>query len=160
MRRIDRGILLRSLLIAFACCAPLVSSPAAADDAASKEATIRRLIEVTRAAEMGAQMRDAMFAQFKHAFPTVPDAMWDELAATLGTEELTELIVPIYEKHFALEDLQALLAFYESPTGRKLLSRMPAVMQESISAGNAWGRRKAEEVLKKLEARGYEPVET
>ncbi|HEU4429094.1 MAG TPA: DUF2059 domain-containing protein [Myxococcota bacterium] len=149
---------MRTLLAAVASCSLLLASTARADDA-EKDATIRKLIEVTGATQMGSQLVANLFEQLKPAFPHVPVEVWDELAALLPPSEAAELIVPIYAKHFEQQELEALLVFYESPAGRKLLAKMPEVMQESLEVGNDWGRRKAQELLERLKERGFEPVQ-
>jgi hypothetical protein len=148
----------KKFLVAALACSLLTVAPAFADDA-SKQATIRKLIEVTGAAQMGKQVMDTLFQQVKPLYPSVPGELWDELASLFTPGEMVELVVPIYDKHFDQEELEALLAFYESPTGRKLLSKMPAVMQESVGVGNAWGQKKALELMKRLTERGFKPVE-
>ena len=141
------------LVLAFA-----MAAPAAADDG-GKNARIRKLIELTNSAMMGKQVMDALFAQFKPAFPQVPADVWDEMAAVFKPEELTELSIPIYERNFTRAEIDGLIAFYESPIGQTMLQKMPLVVQESLQAGNQWGQEKAREMIQKLKAKGFEPVE-
>jgi len=39
---------------------------------------------------------------------------------------------PLYDKYYTEEDLQAMINFYKTPTGRKTISVMPQLLQESI----------------------------
>ncbi len=150
---------MKALLAAVIACSLLGVAPAFADEAASKEATIRKLVAVTGAAEMGKQVMDTLFEQVKPLYPDVPAEVWTEFGGMFTANELTELVVPIYDKHFEIAELEALLAFYQSPTGQKLLSKMPAVMQESVGIGNAWGQKKANELIQRLTERGFKPVD-
>lgn len=136
----------------------LTAWPAAAEES-EKRAVIRKLIELTQAAQMGGQVMDALFSQIEPVFPQVPKAVWGELRATMTPEQMSELVIPIYERHFTLEEMQGLVTFYESPLGKTMLEKMPAVVQESMSVGNAWGREKAEEIFRQLKERGFEPVQ-
>ncbi len=43
-----------------------------------------------------------------------------------------EVYYPIYDKYFTEEDLQALIEFYQTPTGRKTIEFMPQLFQESM----------------------------
>ncbi|NEP79375.1 MAG: DUF2059 domain-containing protein [Okeania sp. SIO3B3] len=43
-----------------------------------------------------------------------------------------EVYYPIYDKYFTEEDLQALIEFYQTPTGRKTIELMPQLFQESM----------------------------
>jgi hypothetical protein len=45
---------------------------------------------------------------------------------------LAELI-PIYQRHFTKSDVDALIAFYESPVGKKFLREQPRVTEESLT---------------------------
>ena len=39
---------------------------------------------------------------------------------------------PLYDKYYTEEDLQAMINFYKTPTGKKTISVMPQLLQESI----------------------------
>lgn len=43
-------------------------------------------------------------------------------------------IVPVIQRHFSDDDLAALVQFFESPIGQKLLNEMPAMSQEQMAA--------------------------
>ena len=135
--------------------APTNAENAGPEDA--KRAVILRLMELTRAAELGIQMRDSMLGQFKQMFPQVPAELWDEFGAVFDANELRDATIPIYERNFTLEELTGLVQFYESPLGRSLMSKMPTVMTESLALGNEIGRRQAEELIRRLKQRGFEP---
>src|SRR5439155_13694987 len=47
-------------------------------------------------------------------------------------DEMMDAMVPTYQKHFTRGELDALTAFYSSPTGQKILREMPAIMSEAI----------------------------
>jgi hypothetical protein len=56
-----------------------------------------------------------------------------------AAKELVEVLTPVYRKHLTLEDLQALIAFYESPVGKKYAQVGPSILNESMEAGQEWG---------------------
>jgi hypothetical protein len=142
--------LLGSLLILLVAA---VSAPALAQTKpeAKKEKTIRRVLEVTGTQRMMAQMAGQMIATFKKAHPEVPNDFWDRFEQKLGSQELVDQLIPIYDKYYTQQDLEGLLTFYESPVGQKVLKTMPQVMQESMQIGQVWGQQKAQEVLKEIE---------
>ncbi len=43
-------------------------------------------------------------------------------------------MVPAYQKHFTKGDMDALIAFYSTPTGQKVLRELPAVTAEGMQA--------------------------
>ena len=53
--------------------------------------------------------------------------------------ELVDATARIYATHFTEPELKQLLAFYQSPVGRKALVEEPKVVQESMASAGAWG---------------------
>jgi len=64
--------------------------------------------------------------------------------------EFTDLASHIYAKHFTAADLDQLIAFYESPIGKKLLAEQPTMLTEMNSVAQAWGQNLAMDVMRKL----------
>ena len=87
------------------------------------------------------------------AHTDIPAEVWQEIWRDVEArieEFVTERLVPIYDQHLSHEDIKGLIVFYESPLGKKLLQVMPLMSQESMLAGQAWGRDFAESVQQKL----------
>ena len=45
-----------------------------------------------------------------------------------------EIMIPVYQRHFTTSDIDAMVAFYSSPTGQKMLNDLPQIIQESMQA--------------------------
>lgn len=55
------------------------------------------------------------------------------LKEKVNIAELTErVIVPIYDKNFSAAEIKDLIAFYETPTGQKMVKSMPQMTQETM----------------------------
>lgn len=142
----------RILLIAIlGFCTPLLgfaqqTAQSASDAPATKE-DIQKYLEVTHSREMMAKMLDAMsvpmhkmlheqYLKDKDKLP--PDfeertsKMIDDYVKSFPWHEMLNSMVPVYQKHFTKGDVSALIAFYTTPTGQKLLRDMPAIMQEAM----------------------------
>lgn len=52
-------------------------------------------------------------------------------------EVMESISYPLYDKYFTSAELQDLIAFYKSPTGRKTISVMPGLLAESIGRASA-----------------------
>ncbi len=65
-------------------------------------------------------------------------AFHEEMQASMGG--LMRQLAQVYARHFTDGEIHAVIQFYRSPAGRKLLAETPAVMQESVALGHAWGR--------------------
>ncbi len=123
--------------------------------AAAKRKDIRRLLELSGSAKLGLQMMDQMMGQFRGMMPNVPPEFWDDFRQGVDMDDLINLIVPVYERHFTHDDVRGLIAFYESDVGRKLVSVQPAILKDSMTAGEAWGRDIAARVTERLRVKGY-----
>ncbi len=64
--------------------------------------------------------------------------------------ELAELLAGIYASNFTTSELRELTAFYRSPIGQRLADRHPAITQQSMVAGQAWGQRLGERTAPKI----------
>jgi hypothetical protein len=107
---------------------------------ATKIADIRRLLELTGTKDMVNQMKSAMMGQFRQNAPGMPQAMFDEMMAELRAEDLEESMIPVYANHFTGDDIKHLIAFYESPFGKKVMREMPQIITESNEVGVQWGQ--------------------
>lgn len=112
----------------------------------SEEALARRLMAATGAADLGKQMMDAMMNQMK-GMPGMRPELLERIAAEADTDELTELVVPIYTNNLDEKTLKAAVKFFESPAGQKLAEAQPAIMAESMTAGQQWGQQLVQRVL-------------
>jgi hypothetical protein len=86
--------------------------------------------------------------------------MWgkdlNEVAAKLEkdyaprVDELVDMAARIYASHFTEAELKQLLAFYQSPVGRKAIIEEPKALDESMASGGNWGDALADEVVVKI----------
>ena len=106
---------------------------------------------------------EAQIAAMRRARPDVPDQFWEDFTVEFkrqaSPDELMKAILPIYDKHFSHQEIRQLIAFYQSPLGRKISTTLPEIQQESVEAGRAWGERLGdrmhEELQKRLTEKGY-----
>jgi len=73
-----------------------------------------------------------------------------EEAIKMGQEDLYKMIVPIYKKHFTLEEINAIIEFQESEIGKKMTSKMPLIMSESMQKGAEWGKELGEKIADQI----------
>ena len=118
----------------------VASSSHTTESEAAKTADIRKLLQLTGSREMVNQMKSTLMEQFRQSSPNLPPEMFQEMLAEMKAEDLEESIIPIYLKNFSANDIKHLIAFYESPFGRKVTKVMPVIMQESSEVGMNWGQ--------------------
>lgn len=68
-------------------------------------------------------------------------------------KQLSQLMYPIYDKHFTSDDLKEMVALYDTPFGQKLLKVMPQVTQESIRVGQTFGQALAPKIQQRILSR-------
>jgi uncharacterized protein len=64
--------------------------------------------------------------------------------------ELTNEVAREYATNFTESELKAILAFYQSPAGKKLLERQPAVVDSSMKFAQDWANKLSDEVVPKM----------
>jgi hypothetical protein len=95
---------------------------------------------------------DATAAQKKQ----FEDMMDDVFAEAMGPKVMSEIMdatIPVYQRHLTKSDLQAMMDFYSSPVGQKLLREQPAMVQESMQAAAGIEERVARTVFMKIDER-------
>jgi uncharacterized protein len=134
------------------------SAPAEKLDPA-KEAAIRHLMEITEVNKMGDNISLAITSQVHNAMGrAIPpdqlskfmDTFSQKFTASAPSSAVTDAMVPVYAKHFSMEDIQALTKFYETPLGRQIVKVMPDVASESQMAGAQIDQKAAMAVLRNM----------
>lgn len=146
-----------TVLIGLAGATPVLAQ-ATPDATAIAEA--RKMMEITRAADNTRQMLpmiskmvgDMMVRANPGQDALVRSAMDELFMPEIATRlpAFVDEIAVLYTKHFTIDELRQLNAFYSSPVGQKSASVMPQIMQQSMQMGSAWGQQVAMDVLQKL----------
>jgi hypothetical protein len=133
---------MKKLLAAFALSVAL-AAPAFADDAipAAKLAAAKELIQISGAEQLFGSvdsLTEVMVAQVKKSAPGIDDDAISHLKAIVK-EEFTKSVpgmidetTKLYARHFSESEMRDMIAFYASPTGKRVVSEMPALMRESM----------------------------
>ena len=147
----DRDAAMSHRILLAALIALCAAFPAHAQGEPADDTRIDRLLEVTRAR----QMLDAMLPQIEASqrqmvaqmtggreLDAAQQQRLDAILAssattvrkTLAWENLEPVYRDIYRQTFTGEDVDAIVAFYESPAGQRMLDRMPELMQNTMAA--------------------------
>lgn len=123
---------------------------------AAKRVEIRKLIELTGAANVSGDALRQIITPLKTAYPEVPDEFWDTFAKEVHSDELIDLVIPIYDKYYTRDEIRDLTSFYQSPVGQKTIKVLPQLSAEAIDAGQEWGKMVADRAMRKLREKGYD----
>jgi hypothetical protein len=135
------------------------AKPASTKIDPAKEAAIRKLMEITQSAKLGDNINQYIANQvqggLRQALP--PDRLSafmlsfnQKLAANAPPSAVATAMVPYYDKLLSLEDLQGLIAFYESPLGQRTLKALPQVVSETEGMATQMQQRAAMAVLQNM----------
>jgi len=157
IKEIDMKKLALLFIVVFTLGIPVfVAAQTPADTDVPDKAAVMQFLELMHARAqmvqvmegMAKQMREGAERGFKEKVPNATpaqlaklDAIFDDILKALPVDEMVDAIVPIYQKHLTKSDLAAIVGFYSSPAGQKILKEMPAIMAEALQAGGEIGRR-------------------
>lgn len=143
-----KTILLRVLLILL-CVTPALAQENASAQVPTRE-QVQQFLDLMQIRQRMVQLIDGMKAGqkkgaeagFKHSIPDATpeqlakvDALADETFRDFPIDEMVDAMVPIYQRHLTKTDLEAVITFYKSSAGQKILKEQPAMMAEGMQAG-------------------------
>ncbi len=111
------------------------------------EPAVRELLTHMGQKELMLQVMRQMAASSAQTMPNVPAEFWNKLIVKAESSDMLAIVVPIYQKHFSASDLAALLAFYRSDVGKKMIQLQPTLLNEAMQAGGKWGEELARQVV-------------
>ena len=99
------------------------------------------------------------------ANPKIPKKIIDEMKKKFIVEfkrsqpELLGQVIILYSNRFTHQEIKDLIAFYETPTGQKIIRIMPNLTEELAAIGKSWGAdvgaRVYDRMIKGKQERGY-----
>lgn len=136
----------------------LLSSVSYAQTNSTYKATLSKMMEVSGAKNTYKAVLTQIVSMFKQQKPEVPAAVWTEFEVAfskVAEEDLLNILLPVYQKHMSEADLKNMIVFYETPTGKRFAEKTPLITQDSMAAGQEWGKKLGEEFAKKMQEKGY-----
>ena len=143
-----------------------VAQSTVADDTTPSKEEVLKFLDILRVKAQLTLYFDGVAKQaklgaeegFKHKVPDATPAQLadvdnfaEKLFQGMPIDEMVDAMVPIYQKHLTREDINAILGFYSSPVGQKLLREQPAMMQEGMKVGGEIGRRRIESMMQQMD---------
>lgn len=126
----------------------------------AKEADIRRLLEVSGTKDLMMQTMQDMEKTIKpmmtSALPPgeyrekLVDLFFNKFHSNMNTQELLDMIIPVYDRYFSAAEVKGLLKFYETPLGQKSLSVLPKMIVELQETGRKWGENLGRQCMKEV----------
>jgi hypothetical protein len=105
---------------------------------------------------MAKQTRAMVHDQISKQPDLPPDAeariekMTEDMFKNFPVDDLLQAMVPVYQKHYTKGDIDALVGFYTSPAGQKLLKETPAITAESMQASTGVAQKMVEKMQQQI----------
>ena len=90
-----------------------------------------RFFDQIKKMQMDALTRQLKGKQLQNA-EEINNAIIDLMNKELSWDRLKDKFVNLYGEAFSVEELEALIKFYESPIGKKLVDKQPEIAQKSM----------------------------
>ena len=116
----------------------------------SKDVKIAELLETMGSTQAMKTSFEYMINYYKQNNPQISSEYWDNASKHVDYDELVQKLIPIYSKHFTEQEIVDLLNFYNTSTGKKMIEKMPTVLQESMEVGRKWGIELAQKIEKEV----------
>ena len=96
---------------------------------------------------------EQILSMIEQQAPALPESVKVEIQAMFSEEALLSLMdrmVPIYAKYYTQQDMDDLIAFYDTPLGKKLSTVQPQITLESMSVAQQWAAEIGQKVASKI----------
>jgi hypothetical protein len=116
----------------------------------------RRVLDLQQTGPVIVRELEASLEVQRRANPKIPEIFWTEFAdrARRDMPRFVEALAPLYAARFTREELVELLAFYESPIGRRLAAESETLSAAMKQEAYRWGVTLGADVAKDLAERG------
>lgn len=140
----------------------LVSSTSFAQTDSTKVKDIKKLLEVSGTAKAVKTMMTQYMSMMKTSpvYKDAPEGFFDKVLTTIDFDEFIMLYVPIYDKHFTHSEIKELIAYHESPIGKKVIEKQPLIMADSMQMGKEFGEKLGMKVYQQMLEEKGEAEET
>ncbi len=135
-----------------------ISVTTMAQSGESYSQVMRKYLVATNTLKNMEAMVPQIFKPFQESSPNVPKEFWDSAKEEILKDvvnQMTDMLTPIYQKYLTQKELEDVLAFYESPAGKKISDVTPNITTEAIQVGQKWGVSIVSKIQAKMKEKGY-----
>ncbi len=137
-----------------------------AGDAPATSEQIQRLFAVMEVREQTHRMMNSMVEQMqsmtaktiRERYPQITAAelakmnrISEEVLRDMPLDAMLDDMIPVYQKHLNQSDVDAMIVFYQSPTGKKLIAQMPQITQEAMQVSYRHMEKQVDVVMQRVE---------
>jgi hypothetical protein len=131
------------------------SSRVSAQDVSDEyKSQLREMLTVSGSLEGARQVVPQLLALVKQQQPEISDEACRKVEETFNVkviDRMVDLYAPIYIKYLTLDDLKQIVAFYQTPAGKKWGEATPSITLEGTKMGQQLGMELAGEIQQALQ---------
>lgn len=105
-----------------------------------KRQLIMQVLQTTGGLESIRPAIQRWLAKYQQAYPQMPQGTWHQIEQQISAE-MQEMSIQTWDHYYTEQDLRALLSFYTSPAGQKLLKTRTPLTQDIMRGGEQIGSR-------------------
>jgi uncharacterized protein len=87
-------------------------------------------------------------AAMKQVMVRMPPKFWDTYQSLISETELRDRLTEVYDKRYTTDEIKSLLAFYDTPAGKKMSENAVPILRDSMSIAQDMSRRASEAVMR------------
>jgi len=111
---------------------------------------VKKYLSATGAVEAAKRNFEGIFEKLKKNGSPISQKAKRILEESLGSEALLDIMATVYEEFYSEEEIDAAIAFYETPVGKSMASKAGLVMATSASMLNAKVSQALNKILKEI----------
>lgn len=115
-------------------------------------AQVYEILRLTGTDPMRRQMVDELLPCLKQMMPYMPDDVVADFQHSLTTADFQGAMIHSFQQHLSREDAAAIIAFYQSPVGQRMIATMPQILNDGQQAGTELGQHLMLQVIQRHKA--------
>lgn len=121
------------------------------------EAAVTKMLEVSKSMDAMKQLAPQIVTMVKQQAPEAPQEFWNDLEKTMVVmyDQIIKAMIPIYQKYLTLNDIQGIIAFYETPVGKKLAESNTKIAVESMPIAQQIAMQTMQQLMESAKTKGY-----
>lgn len=127
---------------------------AATSAPAPSEAEVKKLLLLMGTRETAQSLVAQMKKTFQKNMPLAPQSILQDFEKDANADAFLDELVPVYAERFSPDEIRQMIAFYDSPAGRKLTQSMPDLTRESLHVAQRWSNDLQQRLEMKMREKG------
>ena len=67
---------------------------------------------------------------------------------------MIDMTLPLYKKYYMFDEIKAIIVFYRTPLGKKIIGVSPEISQEVFFISQQWAKGYMEKIIERQESKG------